>query len=484
MRLYGGSNFRYERHLAASPSTLERRMAFRILVCDDEKLIRWSLSEHLKKEGYEVAVVEDGEQALAAIEQAPPDALVVDLKMPKVDGMTVLRTLHEAGNAFPVIVITAHGALDSAIEATKLGAAAYLSKPFDLREVSLQLEKVLEKSRLESEVRYLRDRATTGYEKMIGESPAMKKVFETLKRLESVDAPTVLISGESGTGKDLVAQAIHARGPRKNKPYMEIDCASMQETLIESELFGHEKGSFTDARTTKKGLFEVAAGGVIFLDEIGEMTAGTQAKLLRALENRKFKRVGGTVDIPLDAAVVAATNRDLKAEVKSGRFREDLFFRLNVVPIEIPPLRKRTQDIEAITLALVERTAKDLGRSIPGVASDALEALRTYAWPGNVRELRNVVERIVILKQSDEAIQLDELPDEVRVSRGSTTTSGNCPYELLPEGVDLAAVERGLVEQALTRAKGNQTQAAKLLGISRFALRHRVDRYGLGEMIK
>jgi DNA-binding NtrC family response regulator len=463
--------------------TLERRMAFRILVCDDEKLIRWSLSEHLKKEGYDVATVEDGAQALAAIESHPPDALVLDMKMPKIDGMSVLRRLHDDGNAFPVIVITAHGALDSAIEATKLGAAAYLSKPFDLREVSLQLEKVLERSRLETEVRYLRDRATSGYEKMIGESPAMKKVFETLKRLESVDTPTVLISGESGTGKELVAQAIHARGPRKNKPYMEIDCASMQETLIESELFGHEKGSFTDARTTKKGLFEVAAGGVIFLDEIAEMRGGTQAKLLRALENRKFKRVGGTGDIQLDAAVIAATNRDLKAEVKAGRFREDLFFRLNVVPIEIPPLRKRTQDVEAITLALVERTAKDLGRQIPGVAADALEALRTYAWPGNVRELRNVVERIVILKQEDEAIQLDELPDEIRVSRTAAGT-GSCPYELLPEGVDLAAVERGLVEQALHRCKWNQTQAAKLLGVSRFALRHRIDKYGIADKLK
>src|SRR5687768_10351194 len=221
---------------ASMPARENVRMAFRILICDDEKLIRWSLSEHLKKEGYQVSVVEDGEQALEAIDQSPPDALVLDLKMPKIDGMEVLRRLHDAGSMTPVIVITAHGALDSAIEATKLGAAAYLSKPFDLREVSLQLEKVLEKSRLETEVRYLRDRATSGYEKMIGESPAMKKVFETLKRLESVDTPTVLISGESGTGKDLVAQAIHARGPRKNKPYMEIDCASMQETLIESEL--------------------------------------------------------------------------------------------------------------------------------------------------------------------------------------------------------------------------------------------------------
>ncbi|MDP2341870.1 MAG: sigma-54 dependent transcriptional regulator [Deltaproteobacteria bacterium] len=457
-------------------------MAARILVCDDEELIRWSLSEHLKAGGYDVAQAEDGVQALEKIESAPPDALIVDLKMPRLDGMSVLRKLKEGGHPFPVIVITAHGALDSAIEATKLGAAGYLSKPFDLREITLLLEKVLEKDRLETEVRWLRDRVTSGYERLIGASASMQKVFETLTRLESVDAPTVLITGESGTGKDLVAQAIHARGPRKKKPYMEIDCAAMPETLIESELFGHEKGSFTDARQTKRGLFEVAAGGVLFLDEIGEMTVGTQAKLLRAIENRRFKRVGGVVEIQLDAAIIAATNRDLRKEVKAGRFREDLFFRLNVVPLEIPPLRRRPQDIEAITLALVESTARDLGRQIPGVSSDAIEALRAYPWPGNVRELRNVVERVVILKGDDDVIQLEELPMEVRLARASTIS--NCPFELPEDGVDLAAVERGLVEQALARTHGNQTQAAKLLGISRFALRHRIDKHGVEELAK
>ncbi len=457
-------------------------MTARVLVCDDEELIRWSLGEHLKGTGFDVSFAEDGVQCLEKIEAQPPDALIVDLKMPRLDGMGVLRRLKEEGHAFPVIVITAHGAVDSAIEATKLGAAGYLSKPFDLREVSLILDKVLESDRLHTEVRWLRDRATSGYERLIGEAPSMQKVFETLKRLESVDAPTVLVAGESGTGKDLVAQAIHARGPRKSKPYMEIDCAAMPETLIESELFGHEKGSFTDARQTKRGLFEVAAGGVIFLDEIGEMTLGTQAKLLRALENRRFKRVGGIAEIQLDAAVIAATNRDLKKEVKAGRFREDLFFRLNVVPLEIPPLRKRPQDIEAIALALVDRTSRELGRVIPGVSSEAIHALRAYPWPGNVRELRNVIERVVILKGDDSVIDLDELPAEVRLA--GTVQSSGCPFELPPEGVDLAAVERGLVEQALTRTSGNQTQAAKLLGISRFALRHRIDRYGIAELIK
>ncbi len=459
-----------------SPSDYAWPMAFRILVCDDEELIRWSLSHHLKAEGYAVTTANDGQEALDAIAAHPPDALIVDLKMPNVDGMTVLRRLREQGQTFPVIVITAHGAVDSAIEATRLGAAGYLSKPFDLREVVLVLERVLERNRLETEVRWLRDRTRAGYERLIGEAPTMRAVFTTLERLEHVDAPTVLVTGESGTGKDLVAQAIHARGPRRMNPFMAVDCAAMTETLIESELFGHEKGSFTDAKTTKRGLFEVAAGGVLFLDEIGELTIGTQAKLLRALENRRFKRVGGVSDLQLDAAVIAATNRDLRKEVKAGRFREDLYFRLAVVPIEIPPLRQRPQDIEAIALAIVESTARSLGRRIAGVSGAAIEALRTWPWPGNVRELRNVIERVVILKGDSEVIELDELPIEIRSGRPAGTSAG-CPFELPAEGVDLAAVERGLVEQALARTNGNQTHAAKLLGISRFALRHRMDKH-------
>ena len=453
-------------------------MAFRILVCDDEELIRWSLAQHLGAAGYVVSTVNDGEEALAAINAHPPDALIVDLKMPKIDGMTVLRRLNEQGSTFPVIVITAHGAVDSAIEATRLGAAGYLSKPFDLREVTLVLDRVLERDRLQTEVRWLRDRAQAGYERLLGDSPQMRAVFAVLQRLEKIDAPTVLITGESGTGKDLVAQAIHSRGPRQKSPFMAVDCAAMTETLIESELFGHEKGSFTDARSTKRGLFEIAAGGVLFLDEIGELTPGTQAKLLRALENRRFRRVGGVVDLQLDAAVIAATNRDLKKEVKAGRFREDLFFRLAVVPIELPALRQRPQDIEPIALAIVDATAKRLGRSVAGVSAQAIEALRTWPWPGNVRELRNVIERVVILKGDDEVIELDELPIEIRSGRDASAVSG-CPFELPAEGVDLAAVERGLVEQALARTHGNQTQAAKLLGISRFALRHRMDKHGM-----
>ena len=450
-----------------------------VLVCDDEDLIRWSLSEHLKSEGYNVVVAEDGQACLDALAQNVPDALICDLKMPRVDGLTVLRKVREMDPDLPVMVITAHGAVDSAIEATRLGATAYLSKPFDLREVTLQLSKALEAGRLAHEVRYLRDRGRSGYERMVGESNSMQKIFETLTKLEEVDAPTVMITGESGTGKDLVAQAIHARGPRKEKPYMEIDCASLPEQLIESELFGHEKGSFTDARQTKRGLFEVARGGVIFLDEIGEMSLGTQAKLLRALENRRFKRVGGVIDLPLDAAIIAATNRNLRDEVKTGKFREDLFFRLNVVPIEIPPLRKRPQDIRLLVGHLLERISKDLGRRIAGVSSDALVCLESYTWPGNVRELRNVLERIVILKQGDSLIRLDELPPEIRFGARKAEQKDGCPFELPSEGVNLDSVEAGLLAQALARTGGNQSAAARLLGISRYALRYRMEKHGI-----
>ncbi|MBI1947361.1 MAG: sigma-54-dependent Fis family transcriptional regulator [Deltaproteobacteria bacterium] len=455
--------------------------ALRVLVCDDEELIRWSVAEHLRAEGYEVSVVADGQECLDAIAMGTPDALVVDLKMPRVDGMGVLRRLRDLEIEVPTIVITAHGAVDSAIEATRLGAAGYLSKPFDLRELSLQLKRGLDATRLQREVRYLRQKR--GYERLVGESSAMQRVFEMLERLEKVDAPTVLITGESGTGKDLVAQAIHARGPRRDKPYMEIDCAAMPETLIESELFGHEKGAFTDARQQKRGLFEVARGGVIFLDEIGEMTLATQAKLLRALENRKFKRVGGVIDLPLDAAIIAASNRNLRDEVKNGRFREDLFFRLNVVPIETPALRKRAEDVEPLAAHLLERAAHDLGRPVPKMAGDALAALTRYPWPGNVRELRNVLERVVILKQGDAPIRVEDLPPEIRFTAADQSSGGgteSCPFELPVDGVDLEAVEKGLLAQALARCNGNQSAAARLLCISRYALRYRMEKFKLG----
>jgi DNA-binding NtrC family response regulator len=450
-----------------------------ILVCDDEELIRWSLTEHLRAGGYDVEAVTNGRECLESALRSSPAAILLDLKMPEMDGLTALRKLREADQDVPVIVITAHGAVESAIEATRLGASGYLSKPFDLREVTLKLQDVLEANQLANEVKYLRGRQQQGYGRIIGESPAMKRLFETLEKLEDVDAPTVLVMGESGTGKDLVAQAIHARGPRAKGPYMEIDCASLPEQLIESELFGHERGAFTDARQTKRGLFEVARGGTIFLDEIGEMSPGTQAKLLRALENRRFKRVGGVTDIPMDAAVIAATNRTLKEEVQRGRFREDLYFRLAIIPVELPPLRQRATDIPLLVAHLLEHFNRNLGRHVEGITPDALACLTRYQWPGNVRELRNVIERSVILNGNEGLIRIEHLPPEIRYGTRAIAPEEAGSFELPEEGINLEEVEKSFLVQALARTKGNQTAAARLLGISRYALRYRMEKFSI-----
>ncbi len=452
-------------------------MAETILVCDDEELIRWSLGEQLRGEGYPVVEAVDGRDCLEKLRTLAPALIFLDLKMPEVDGMTVLRTIREQDADLPVIVITAHGGVESAIEATRLGASAYLQKPFDLREASMAAQKALEDQRLKREVTYLRSRQPTGYGEIVGDSVAMRKLFDTLRRLETIDAPTVLLQGESGSGKDLVARAIHRRGPRRARPFMEIDCTALPEPLIESELFGHERGAFTDAKATKRGLFEAAAGGMLFLDEIGELPLGMQSRLLRALENRKFRRVGGVADIPLDAAIIAATNRDLRGEVKAGRFREDLFFRLHVVPIEVPPLRERVEDIPALVQFFLDKFNRSFNREVRGVSARAMERLQQWRWPGNVRELRNVLERTIILLPHD-LIDLPDLPAELRGEPARSGTVG-CPFVLPDEGVDLEQVDRGLTEQALTRTSGNQSAAARLLGISRYALRYRMEKFGL-----
>ncbi len=446
-----------------------------ILVVDDEELIRWSLSEHLRGEGYEVIEGCDGVECLEKVADHTPDLVITDLKMPRMDGMEALRRLRERDHDVPVIVLTAHGAVDSAVEATRLGAKAYLSKPFDLREVGLAVQKVLEQHRLANEVRYLRDERAATYGRLLGNAPTMQRLFDTLRRLEDVDAPTVLIHGESGTGKDLIAHAIHEKGPRRDGPMMEVDCASLPANLIESELFGHERGAFTDARTMKRGLFEVARGGTIFLDEIGEMSLPMQAKLLRALENRQFKRVGGTTTIRLDAGIIAATNRNLAEEVRAGRFREDLFFRLNVIQFTVPSLRERREDLPLLVDHFITRFNREFRRTVRGVSEEAMARLATYTWPGNVRELRNIIERIVILEARD-IIEAVHLPSEIRFGRTGTTSS---PFVLPEEGVDLEAVERSFIEQAMQRTDNNQSAAARLLGISRYALRYRLEKFGL-----
>jgi two-component system response regulator AtoC len=451
-----------------------------ILVVDDEELIRWSLVEHLRGAGYTVHEASDGQECLDAVAQQTPDLVITDIKMPRMNGIEALRRLREREDDVPVIVLTAHGAVETALEATRLGAKAYLSKPFDLREVALAVQRVLEQQRLATEVRYHRGQAATTDGRIIGRSSAMQRLFDSMRRLADVEAPTVLLTGESGTGKDLFAHAIHDEGPRKAGPMMEVDCASLPEHLIESELFGHERGSFTDARQTKRGLFEVARGGTIFLDEIGEMSLGTQAKLLRALENRQFKRVGGVSQIRLDAGIIAATNRTLANEVKKGTFREDLYFRLNVIQFQVPSLRERREDVPLLVDHFIQRFNKEFGRSVKGVSEEALASLCAYPWPGNVRELRNIIERVVIL-EAREVIEQQHLPSEIRFGhRGGTSgASGSSPFLLPDEGVDLEAVERSFIVQAMERTGQNQSAAARLLGISRYALRYRLEKFGM-----
>lgn len=448
-----------------------------VVVCDDEELIRWSLCQHLEGLGYHCVPVDNGEACVEAVDAHHPAVVLLDLKMPVMDGLTALRTLRQRGLQLPVIVITAHGAIDSAIEATRLGASAYLAKPFDLREVALTVEKAMAHAKLRHEVDYLRARQHRGYGDFIGQSPALQPVYDVLRKLERVDVPNVLITGESGTGKDVIARMIHAKGRRSEGPFIEVDCASLPQELVESTLFGHVRGAFTDAKASKPGLFEVAKQGIVFLDEIGEMPLASQSKLLRAIENRTFRRVGGTSTMKMDTCIIAATNRDLQAEVNEGRFREDLFFRLNVVPITLPPLRERVDDLGLLVEHFVAQMNRTLGKHIRRVDERAIQQMQAYRWPGNVRELRNVIERFVLLSGDDECLETAHLPMEIRQSSaGEPQPSG---VTLPAEGVQLESVERSLLMQALARVGGNQSQAARLLGITRYALRYRMKKYDL-----
>jgi two-component system response regulator AtoC len=451
-----------------------------ILVCDDEELIRWSIAEQLQGAGYRTVEAGDGADAVRIVAEQAPAAVILDLKMPGMDGLTALKKIRESGDDVPVVVITAHGGVDSAIAATRLGAGAYLEKPFDLREITLAVERVLHEDRLKQEVHLLRDRQRFGYGEFIGRAEALRPLFADLGKMETVVAPTVLILGESGSGKDVVARTIHARGPRKDQIYVEIDCASLPEQLIESELFGYERGAFTDAKAQKRGLLEAAAGGVVFLDEIGEISLGTQAKLLRALENRTFKRVGGLATLKLEAQVIAATNRDLKKAVEKGTFREDLYYRLNVVTLRIPGLRERRDDIPLLAAHFLDKFNKAFGRHVEGISGEAMAMMQAYDWPGNVRELKNMLERIVILGPQG-MIGPDDLAAEVRFSRIGELPrpDGAFAFPLPETGIDLDKVEKEFVIQAIAKTKGNQTAAAKLLGMSRYQLRYRLEKFGL-----
>ncbi len=444
----------------------------RVLIADDEANMRWVLERALSKAGYDVETVENGQLALKRALAERPDLVLLDLKMPKMDGLSVLRALKEHYLDLMIVMMTAHGSTATAVEAIKAGAHDYLMKPFDIEELLITVSKAFEVESLREQVNYLKGESQSDGWQLVGNSDAMQAVKHLVERVSHTPA-TVLIQGESGTGKELVAHAIHTLSSRVNGPYIRVNCAALTENLLESELFGHEKGAFTGAHARKTGRFELADGGSLFLDEIGELSFNVQAKLLRVLQERTFERVGGEKTIKVDVRIIAATNRDLLKEAQEGRFREDLYYRLSVFPISIPPLRERREDIPSLAEHFLKnlRTYGQNKTFGPGV----IDQLTRYDWPGNVRELENVVERLVIISQAA-VIGTDGLP-VFKTSSKEVEVSG--AFVLPPEGVSLEELEKSFLQQAMEQTGGNQSQAAKRLGLSRHAFLYRLEKYGI-----
>ena len=450
-------------------------MRIRTLIIEDEQLIRWSLRQKFEERGYETREAENGVAALEALDGEAYDLIMLDYKLPDMTGLEILAKVRESDTDVVIIMMTAFSTIESAVEAMKLGAYDYITKPFAMDQLFRTVDKALETTKLRREVRELRRHMAHEYgmDSIVGKDPCMLQLFETINRVAASGSSTVFLRGESGTGKDLVARVIHYSSDRAPRPFMNIACTAISENLLESELFGHEKGAFTDAKSTKKGLFELADGGTIFLDEVGDMPPGLQAKILRFLEERTFRHVGGTNEISVDVRIIAATNRDLEKAIKEGQFRSDLMYRLDVVTLDLPPLRDRGDDIVLLSQHYVASFAKEFRKPITSLDAKALKKLRSYGWPGNVRELRNVIERAVLLSTSD------TLRSEDLVIGRPNRQADNGEFTLPTDGVDLHELEGDLVRQALVRTGNNQTKAAKLLGLSRDALRYRLEKLGL-----
>ncbi len=453
----------------------------RILVVDDEYLIRWTLQQNLEKEGYEVFLAETGEEGLDKVKEEAPDIVLLDIKLPGMDGYEVLEEVLKIDTGIVPIMITAYEDVEGVVRAMKLGAFDYITKPFDFSKVLISIQKSLETSKLKREVTRLRaeKRIWVGFQDIVVVSKEMARVFETAEKIAQGDTSTVLIQGETGTGKELIAHAIHDRSKRKNMPFITVNCAGFPENLLENELCGHEKGAFTDAKEVKKGLLEMAEGGTLFLDEIGDMGLSLQAKLLRLVEQKTFRRMGGVKDIQANVRIVTATNKDLLKQKEEGKFREDLFYRINVASLKIPPLRERTDDILPLTKYFIHKYNEDFHKNIQKISKGVEEFFLDYRWPGNVRELRNVIERTMLLGE-EEALLMEHLPIEIlgQVSREGVTIEG---ISIPPEGISLEKVEEAFVRQALKMTNGNQTKAARLLDISRDAIRYRMQKFGLIE---
>ncbi len=442
------------------------RKEVNILVVDDEEIVRSSLVDWLREDGYHAEAASDGFEALQKLKERPWDIALVDLKMPKMDGLELMERMKEVDPDIQVIIITAYATVHTAVQAMKKGAYDYLVKPFNPEEISLLIERLIQSKELAREVSFLRKELTKQYRfhDLVSKSPKMQQVFEFARTVAKSNS-NILILGESGTGKELLARAIHNESPRANGPFVAVSCVALPETLLESELFGHEKGAFTDAITQKKGKFELAHGGTLFLDEIGDISPKLQLALLRVLEEREFTRVGGTQPIRVDVRIIAATNRDLKRAVDEGQFRDDLYYRLNVISIKIPPLRERREDIPLLAQHFVEKFNIELGKRVERISEEAMKKLMAYHWPGNVRELENVIERAMVITKGS-VIR----PEEIQL-----------PTEETPpvEDKSLRAVERAHILRVLEENNWNVQRSAQILGIDRVTLYNKMKRYGI-----
>jgi len=449
---------------------------FKILVVDDEKNIRLGLMKALELDGYEVFMAEDGSEAMKTMVKTEIDLVLTDLRMPKIPGEELLKKISSAYPTVPVIILTGHGTVENAVNAMRDGAYDFLTKPLNLDRLSLLVkralssrEMVLKHRELQEEIKKLESRKNKA--SFIGKSSQMQRVFELIQQVASTRA-SVLITGESGVGKELVADSIHDYSQRVEKPFVKVHCAALSESLLESELFGHEKGSFTGASTQRKGRFEMSDGGTIFLDEIGEINPSVQIKILRVLQEREFERVGGNQSISIDTRIIAATNRDLKSEISKGNFREDLYYRLNVVNIHIPPLRERKEDIPLLASAFLKEFSEENGKSIEGIDNKAAMALYNYSWPGNIRELRNCIESAVVLSKGH-FIMPQDLPPDISASAEDQSSIR------IPMGTTMAESEKLIIRSTLNFTGGNKSKTAEVLGIGRKTLHRKIHDFGL-----
>jgi len=452
-------------------------MEFSVLVVDDEKNIREGLGKALELDGHKVLLAADGKKALEIINSNDVDLVIADLKMPGLSGQELLKQVTSAYPTVPVIILTGHGTIETAVEAMRDGAFDFLTKPVNLDRLSLLVKRALSNRKLVLEHRALKEEVAKieqkqKFAKIIGKSPEMKKVLDVIEQVAPTRA-SVLITGDSGVGKELVADAIHNLSDRKDRPFVKVHCAALTETLLESELFGHEKGSFTGAVATKRGRFELANSGSIFLDEIGEVNQSVQIKILRVLQEKKFERVGGEETLEVDVRIISATNRDLKKEIQEGRFREDLFYRLNVVNVNVPPLRERKEDIALLAAAFLKEFSEENGKEIVGIDPKAKTALYGYSWPGNIRELRNCIESAVVLAKGNVITPMDLPPSVANESEGD--------FIKISVGISLAEAEKEIIRGTLNHAKGNKSKAAEVLGIGRKTLHRKIQEYNLVE---